>query len=337
MDNIIRGGIELGAVKFKAAGDGSLAYFVILCVLIVVAPLVSLCCIDCLSRKNGDKEEWKKKCWVVQMIIDSYNQEKELVYRISVFLPPLLVASLYYFGDNIDYFAWRYGEAFECDENCLQKLVVVKQVFLGVAILFIHTIPFLDHEPRLDEKGNVYYVRKRGFLYVLNIVNVLVKVDMIYSIITTTIILPGGDCSVIETLSFTFFSLATVIGWAGILWQTIQGACVIYKRDDAIAIFKTCSTWIGVALLLVSLPLFLLADNQQPLQCGLLNTTIIPPDAGRGNRTVDMDSNDAKTLSELRLGFTSTAFVSVIIFVLFVTSRLKKLLDHQHKEDDTAL
>ena len=322
MDNIIRGGIELGAVKFKAAGDGSLAYFVILCVLIVVAPLVSLCCIDCLSRNNEDEEEEEErggKCWFVLMIIASY-QEKGLVYRISVFLPPLLVASLYYFGDNIDYFTSMYGEAFECDENCLQKLVVVKQVCLGVAILFIHTIPFLDHKPHLDEKRSVRYV--------LNIVNVLVKVDMIYSIVTTTIILPGGDCSVTKTLSFTFFCLATVIGWVSILRQRKKGAAVIFNKDEYKSVYRSHTNRFGVSLLLVSLPLFLLADNQQPLQCQLVNTTY----AARGNRTVGGDMYDYNTtvLSILRLVF--TVITAICVGITFVIVTLKTSLDRQHKE-----
>ena len=303
MDKIIRGIIELNAVDFDGAGIASLVYFTVLCLLIMLAPLTSLCCVKCD------------------------------IWRVCSLIFQLLVASLYYFGDNIDYFAWRYGEAFECDLGCQQSLVVVKQVFLGVAVLFIHTIPFLDHEPHLDEKRSVRYV--------LNIVNVLVKVDMIYSIVTTTIILPGSDCSIIETLSFALFSLATVIGWAGILRQTIQGATSIYE-DDATSILKTRSTWIGVPLLLVSLPLFLLADNQQPLQCGLLNTTIIPQDTGRGNRTVDMDSrgnrtvdmdsNDAKTLSELRLGFTSTTACLVLFVVVIVGWSL-----HDHKAENSVV
>ena len=290
MDKIIRGIIELNAVDFDGAGIGSLVYFTLLCLLFVLAPLTSLCCV-----------KWD-------------------IWRVCSLIFQLLVASLYYFGDNIDYFASVYGEAFECDLGCQQMLVVVKQVFLGVAIVFIHTIPFLDHEPHLDEK--------RSVCYVLNIVNVLVKVDMIYSIVTTTIILPGGDCSVTKTLSFTFFCLATVIGWVSILRQRKKGAAVIFNKDEYKSVYRNHTNRFGVSLLLVSLPLFLLADNQQPLQCGLLNTTY----AARGNRTVGGDMYDYNTtvLSSLRLVF--TIITAICVGITFVIVTLKTSLDHQHKE-----
>jgi len=298
IDKIIRNSIEVGDVKsFYGAGIGSLVYFCLLCLLIVVGPLVGLCCV-------------KEKCCSL---------------KIMRYLLTLVVASLYYFGDNIDYFALLYGETFNCDKDCQQRLVIVKQVCLGAAILYVHTMPFLDPKPHESEFKRVHYV--------LNLINMLIKVDMIYSLVTATDILPGGDCSVIKPLSFTLVALATVIGWFAIIWQSIEGARVIYQ-DNASANCKTCSTFCEVFLLLVSLPLFLLADNQQPLQCGLVGSVLDSRVYGCGNLTVAGDRNDIRNLSIIRLVFTLITAVPVIL-VLRIVGR--KLCSQQEKEENTVV
>ena len=277
IDKFIRGCVELGAAHhFREAGIGLLAFFVLLCLLIVVLPLFTLC----------------------------YKEKKCCSCSIMFFLLQLMVAALYYFGDNIDYFASMHNVVLNCDKDCQQKLVIVKQVCVGTTTLFIFTMPYLSHDPRKN---------KRTKHFVLSIINMLIKVDMIYSLVTTNLVDPYGGCSFVKVLSFSFYCIAILIGWVGIVKQSIKETSSINK-DQAASVCNILSMWIGVIFLLVSLPMYILADNQQPLQCQLLNSTNFDP--FRNLTTIDIHSISG-TYFILKLAFTCiTALCVLLVFVL---------------------
>ncbi len=221
IDNVIRDSIGLGEnVNLRAAGIGSLAYFIFLCLCITVIPCVALCFMELIKLK---------------------------------LFVQLLVASLYYFGDNIDYFVLRYSNHLNCSDSCIKGVEITRQATLGTALIIIHTLPIFDKDD--DERGfDILH-------YLFNVTTVLIKIDMIFTVVTA-VVQTDLDCSITNrALGWLLFSFATIIGWISIICHTRNGDKEL-KKDDG-----QCIRYTFIFLLLISVPFHLLSDNRQPLDC----------------------------------------------------------------------
>ena len=278
-DTIIRNCIGLEQHNGKGVAIGTLVYFLVLCLSIIFLPLVFIC-------MKG------MKCCC------------------DAFVLQLVVAALYFFGDNFGYVLPQYADALNCSDVCQRGVEVTRQAALGTAIIIIHSIPVLDRDATY---GNKYEEEYKSLHYTLNVIAVLIKIDMIYSIVTA-VVQSDADCSTTnEALTYSFFVIATVIGWISIIIQSIVGKDVLHK-DVKIG----CTTVFGIILLLISLPMFLLSDNRQPLDCGF-GCVVISNDTD-GNMTSADACNYAK--HSLSLAFIVFVAFSVLYVVCVVGWKL---------------
>ena len=168
------------------------------------------------------------------------------------FLLPLVVV-LYFWGDNVHHIVLSYGELIHCDNNCQEILLVSAKVSQGMSLIMIHTAPlFHDNEFARNE-----IMRGRKWAYsALTILTVQVKIDMIYSIVTT-IVQPEVHCTKTDrTLSLTFFVFSTILGWFSLALLSKFNSYGFSIRTVMASVFMS-----------LSLPMFLLSDNKQPLDC----------------------------------------------------------------------
>lgn len=213
-------------------------------------------------------------------------------------LVQVFIVELYYYGSNINSIMQKYGNDIGCGETCQESNRVAAIVFLGTALIFLNTIPIL-HEAtknKFDLESNDVWN------YVLNVITILVSINTIYS--TVASLIPTSiHCTVfVVTLSSIFIILATVIGWAsiiGLLWDTSYAKA--YEDIECPKLF--------IFPLLLSLPLYLLSDNQLPIDCAFdsdpsgSNTTM----TNDGDLDINYNNNSDNILRLIFTGITGTA------------------------------
>ena len=125
------------------------------------------------------------------------------------------------------------------------------------------------------------------------------------STVTAVVQSDADDCSTTnKALTYSFFAIATVIGWISIIIQSIVWKDVLHK-DVKIG----CTTVFGIILLLISLPMFLLSDSRQLLDCGFGCVVISNDTAG------NVTSADACNYANHSL---SLAFIEFPFFMFWV-------------------
>ena len=288
-DAIIRDCIGLAQHNGEGVAIGTLVYFLVLCLSIIILPL-GFICIKEMQCSRGD---------------------------IIPFVLQLVVAALYFFGDNFGYVLPHYADALNCSDTCQRGVEVARHAALGTAIIIIHSIPVLDWDATYD---NNYKKKYKSLHYTLNVIAVLIKIDMIYSIVTA-VVQSDADCSTTnKALTYSFFAIATVIGWISIIFQSVEGKHALYKDVD----ICDCTTVFGIILLLVSLPMFLLSDNRQPLDCEF-GCVVISNNTISNNTAGNMTSADA--CNYIANHSVSLAFIVVVAFsVLYVLGVVRSKL-----------
>ena len=198
----------------------------------------------------------------------------------------------YFYGDNIGYISQRYGEALGCGDRCIENNRIAAVVMLGSAIIVLH---FSSRFPTSKDDLGWWY-------YTLGMIAVLVQIDTVFTIVAI-MAQTSNYCSLTdESLGWSFFVICTIIGIAAIIFSSIH-------VDDEIT---TAILFTVVILLSISLPLYILSDNEQPIDCvwgcdsyADNTTTIIATDSG-------MNCN-MKANSGMRLGLMSVAGLLVLL------------------------
>ncbi len=244
LDNGIRDllGLIRNHIEISYAILGSLIYFAVFCLAIILVPIICLCMME-----NRPAKSFIQK--MVKLNLEYFAEQ--VVTKKMKFMLQLLVAILYYFGDNIDYFVLHYCiNTKDCSDTSKMDIEVAKQAILGTALTIIHILPILESEKCDDGCKEIYCM--------LRATTILIKIDLIYSIVTA-ISHTDIDCSDSnQDLSWSFFSIATSLGWISIACQLSQAP------KGAIKCKMGCC--IGI-LFIVGLPAHLLSDNRQPLDC----------------------------------------------------------------------
>ena len=250
--------------------------------------------------------------------------------------PPSLVAWIlqlvaivfYFYGDNIGYITQRYGEALGCGDRCIENNRIAAVVLLGSAIIILHIFPPIlkDMAALVKEVKEDYKYDRGGWYYTLDMIAILVRIDTVFTIVA---IMAQTDnyCSLTDmSLGWSFFAICTIIGIAAII---VSGIYAVYKiidkaKDNTVKHWQTMSgIMITVVILLsISLPLYILSDNEQPIDCvwgcdsyADNTTTIIATDSGIN---CNMKAN-----SGMRLGLMLVTGLLVLLSGILLGSDLK--------------
>lgn len=221
----------------------------------------------------------------------------------AAWLLQLLAVVLYFYGDNIDYILQRYGDELHCGETCQERNWIAAKLFLGTALTTLYIIPLL-YKDTVKLPGSTY---KCGWWhYALSMVTILVKVDMIYSALVPMPPSSSNCDSMVVTLSSSFFVILSIIGCAGIVINCRYTKYAINTNDKKKDRKCDISLFIVGILLFLCLPLYLLSDNQQPIDC------IFGCDSFAFNTTMT-NGCDMKTNSVLRLSLMGWTAVSALL------------------------
>ena len=231
---------------------------------------------------------------------------------IIAWLMQLVTVVLYFYGDNIGFILERYGETLGCGDMCIENNRIASVVLLGSAMVVWHIIPPLLKDIAVMVKDEYNY-KHGGWYYALDMLALLIRVDTTFTVIAimsqTT-----AYCSLSDrTLGWSFFVILTVIGIAGLIISSIYTAYKIDNESTIKSLPAMSATLIIVVILLgISLPLYILADNQQPLDC------VWGCDSYSDNATAIVAANSGincnmKANSGLRLGFMTATCAFVLL------------------------
>ena len=200
-----------------------------------------------------------------KMYCYKHNNENtcDKIRRALFALMQLFASLMHFYGDNFYSITLRYGEEFRCDKNCIENVKISTNVSLALSLIVLHVLPptlqklskILMHKEKWQRKHEI------DWLHLLDMIIRIIKIDAVYKIITTTA-QSSESCGKIEVV----ISIVSVIAFIliGDFFSILIDCWYSAKK------FDMTSQWIYIGLyimLIISLPLYTLANNFQPLDC----------------------------------------------------------------------
>ena len=260
--------IILASSDSRAAAIGTLSFFAILTGFLIVVPVGTQICALCCSTTNS--------------------------FTIAIRLLQYITLLSYFCGDNLEYAFDNYADGLPCGYRCIKNVRIATLILLGIAIILPYITNLLPEdatawpkfvdaifeytcpsrclrciqnrlkgakEENLKLKNHISY-------YSLSMFAILVKIDAFFTILSTTFASTDYCSHRNIILGWTFFGLFVIVGAPAVI---LTGAYAVYKLHEKNCIKKKqVVKWTmipAVILLSISLPLYILADNKQPLDC----------------------------------------------------------------------
>lgn len=353
-NTILREIVALSSANNKVAGIVTLVFFGILCLLPPITT-IGICIIVKMHSKNKHKEGSKIRLVHYSPVIgffaaiyksyknrrnknrgDNPHNQQLLIHSQGAFLACVInsvIVGLYFYGDNLGYILQAYGEDLGCDATCSEVNLAIAVIALAIGAFLLHLFPEILKQ--LIKLFGYKYKPDRWY-YTLSTLTTLVKIDAIYSTLASLAQI-GNYCSITEvTLSLFLIVISSILGIFDII---IKSLYILYgvkeKKKGNTQKNKAIVTSASV-LLILSLPLYLLVDNEQPLNCGFEcdvfeNTTCTiqsdPTDNCRAN---------ANSITRLVLAIlTGVLIIIVLVLVLYGYYTENKL--HEVAQDTRQL
>ena len=263
-------------------------------------------------------------------------------------------AMLYLYGDNI-MFVIKHAIVLDCDETCVHNNRMAAFICLGLALIIFHLAPPVFQKLYKFFADGDDAEEKNPWLLAMDMITVMVKTDMLYSVVFLMTV-DIDFCSIGgHAASSVFIAICVLFAVIALIVYGIHALIVNDDGDNDSYLMPL--TIFGAIVLIICLPLYLLADNEQPLGCtfaigcGTQNTTDLtctqqlidalclardfPSDVSNQpfNCTLTCDDLQAATAmnitdlmcnqaqSGVRLGFTLLAFIVITVLFLLYTSR----------------
>lgn len=233
---------------------------------------------------------------------------------------------LYYYGDNILDLIHTYNLDLDCGEVCSANFRTSAVFSLGLALIIFRIV--LPIAQKFYQESHSKKLTP-DWTSALDMITVLVTMDTLYSYV---VVLANSNrfCGRGETATaVSFICLCVIVGVAAEVayWVLAQ------KTNKRKELFFAHLTTTGLFAFILCYPLFLLADNHQPLDCAFGCDKYYSD-----NVTNKMIAGCNQNLnSGVRLGFNTIAFTVMTIFsVLFFvySARAEEVLD---QEDTDAI
>ena len=161
----------------------------------------------------------------------------------------------------------NYAEGLGCDSRCVENNRIASVVLLGTAAVLLHIVPLLLKDVATMLEDSEDFSHGQAY-YMLDMFAILVRIDTTYTIVVTMAETTAYCGLTDESLGWAFFVIFTVIGIAGLIVTSIYAA---YKMKHKHSMESKSALVIvmvlAVIFLSISLPLYIIADNQQPLDC----------------------------------------------------------------------
>lgn len=296
--------------NLRDAAVGSVVVFSLICLLVFLVTNVILF----LVYIRGDVRINTKDDELSEINCNEYVVV--LCRRIIIFLVQIVGALLYFYGDNIGYIIQNYSEELGCGDECVVNNRIAAVVTLGLALIILHFFPATFEQFDIimyDSNGcdfNNWDDNTSKYNYGLEMITIIVKIDIVY---TAVAIMTQTDefCSHTDrALSITFVIICSLFG---IIYMIISCGYSKLKINEGT---KTLILLIvSLCLLPPNVVLYLLADNQQPLDCAFNCDTFA------ANQTFNEINCNAQVNSGVRLLFMLLCFcfVATLSFIWICT------------------
>ena len=254
---------------------------------------------------------------VIYIFKEIYYKKENKWIHIVLILVQSFGALLFIYGDNINQLIGRYSKEL-CDNKCLERINTSARVTLGLSLTIFHALPYTSQKMFKIMNKSIEEDEETVWLYALNITTTVVKIDSIYTVVTTAI--TDEFCS--DAHKHTGWIFFVIIFLCGSIMKIIDSLHPIKNREnnkDGICIGIT--SFVSI----ICLFLYLLADNTQPIDCAFgcnFNTlTNYSFECNTSSNMTEMEGSCNITgNSTLRLVFmivTFGGFLSVVLISYF--------------------
>jgi len=249
---------------------------------------------------------------------------KDVFFRVFALAIYSLGSVLYYYGDNITDIMQLFGEQLGCGSRCRLNNRVAGTIASGTALLILKKYP----------GGQVQFHAIVGFqdtakvwFSAADMVVLFVILDALYNTVVAAASETGEACGV-EDIGVEV-ALLVILVLLGVLFVTIN--CIFALKKSHKSLHRLICITYGVVL--VCLPLFLLVNNRQPLDCAFGCHT-----QGR-NATSSVEGCNSAGASGLRLGIFIILFVGIssISLLLFLNrNKVEEKAEEKAVEQTTS-
>lgn len=239
-------------------------------------------------------------------------------------------ALFFFYGNNIGSLIDSYRMDVGCDEYCVENVRLTASFSLGISLVIFNFVPPMLKRLLETLRSKAKLAKKEktvpSWISALDMVTMFIKIDLFYSAIVGMVQAPGF-CSTRDIgISTVFFFFCVILGVSAELIYYGYALSSNEKKDKVFTKLVSLS----MVVMVVCLPLYLLADNRQPLDCAFGCDTFA------ANVTINSITCDQAANSAVRLLFTLITFIPLapIIFVLFFKNHramVKNTKLHQRK------
>ncbi len=227
-------------------------------------------------------------------------------------------ALFFFYGNNINDLINNYGSNVGCTGTCAENSRIISSFALGIALIIFNIVPSVTKSVlkllKLKQKPTSLVATKiPDWFAAIDMITMFVKINTLYSAIVS-MVQSEEFCNNTDIATSTTFLLVCII--IGIFAEVVyfMNARVTNKDNSKLYIGLISFTF---ASMLLCLPLYLLADNRQPLDCAFGCDTVA------SNQTLNIVSCNALPNEAVRVGFTALAlvFIGTIPIIFFFLNR----------------
>ena len=239
------------------------------------------------------------------------RKKKMVIKSVSSFVQ-ITAAILYLYGDNYKKLVAIF-EALGCDDVCLENSQIAAFFCLGVAFIIFHVAPpVLKKCFELIVKEEKQ--KKSPWLLAVGMIAVMARIDMLYSVVfeIVNVLESCSDTGIIA--SFMFITISSTFGALAV---TVH--CIHALRNEAgkHPYFKALAIF-GLVIIIVCMPLYIIGDNNQPLDC-VFNCTVKGSECDSTMNGVS-EGCMRKVNSSVRFGFNLFTLVSITSITILYSS-----------------
>lgn len=235
------------------------------------------------------------------------KRDKKLWIRITSLLIQSLGAILYFYGNNIVQIFTEYGSEVGCDKECFTRNKVASMIASGSALLFFIEFPICL---RRINKLLDYEEKSTGWFSASGMIATYITIDALFNTVASATADIDDLCNATDiSINVAFVVVCIVIGSGLMIVNSIHDATLLREaKNDSWIVHFSC------IVLVICFPLFLLTDNQQPLDCAFGCDTFA------SNQTVHEIECNASGSSGVRLAFTTLILVTLTSLVIMLFS-----------------
>lgn len=250
--------------------------------------------------------------------INVYSKRENKCVHTLLILIQTTGAALFIYGDNINHIMGRYSK---CGNKCLEGINVSARLALGLSLTIFHALP---HSLRKLFKCKDFSIEEEEtvWLHALNMTTTIIKIDSLYTTVTTVVLIDKFCNNTQEIVSWIFLLILFLFGIFMKVIDSVHSKMNIEKKNT----HKYIKITSGISI--ICLLLYLLADNPQPIDCAFgCNYNTITNSSFECDAFTEMKGNCNIAGSALRLVFMMLVlggFIFVSLLLLYQSHRDKK-------------